>query len=74
MSKVTLLEITNDTSSRVKLKCRRSYTITNSMGFILKSYKKGEIHPRNEIFLRPGHWKIVSQKEQNKKSKTIYKI
>lgn len=72
LKKPMLLEVINDTSSTVVLKCKRAYVITNGIGFILQSYKKGEMHPRNCISLRDGHWKIAPKKYQN--SKTLYKL
>lgn len=60
-----MLEIINNTSSRVVLQCTRAYTTENSK-YPPITYKVGDLKPRNEIFLRPGHWKVCCKTKAEK--------
>lgn len=69
-----LLDVVNDISSHIVLECTQGHIVNiqyhalaigiNTKGII--SYKKGERHSRNCIFLNPGKWKIAAKKYQLK--------
>lgn len=58
-----LLKVINNTSSDVKLMCIQAHIV--KLEEFEKSYRKGEIHPRNVIYLIPGKWKIAAKKHQS---------
>lgn len=66
IKKPKLLDVINDTASTVRLQCTVSHTVclgsNSTYGHNTILYKKGEIHSRNVIHLRPGHWRICPKK------------
>lgn len=61
-----LLDVINNTASRVVLECTRPYSgeyFSERLG-AMYGYKRGERHPRNTIILIVGHWKIAAAKYQ----------
>jgi hypothetical protein len=63
--KQTYLDIVNNSSSRVVLECTRSYTTQNST-YPSVTYLKGELLPRNLIFVNPAYWRIASRTKSEK--------
>ena len=64
MSKIDTLykETVKDPSSKRRLVCIKAYKGEYQVGpgqIAHYSYKKGDVRPRNEIFLKPTHWKLT---------------
>ncbi len=59
-----LLEVTNNTSSRVVLECTKTHIIRVGLRCGSITYRKGERHVRNTIHLDISKWKIAAAKYQ----------
>lgn len=56
--KMSYKDIVNNPSSRIVLECTRSYTTANSK-YPPVNYSRGDLLPRNLIFVNPAYWKIA---------------
>lgn len=63
--KLTYRNVINNTASRTILECTRSYTTENSK-YPPVTYIKGQLYPRNLIFLNPANWRIACKTKADK--------